>query len=69
MRQTFMAKDEGTLWELEGELRGLGFKWSGGEDSHVKKILKQRDPFPVYIHVYTGDRTLTWSSCLTMEEL
>lgn len=66
MRQTFKAKDEGTLWELEGELRGLGFKWSGGEDSHVKRILKEPDPFPVHIHVYTGDRTLTWSSAYTM---
>lgn len=66
MRQTFKAKDENTLWELEGELRGLGFKWSGGEDSHVKRILKEPDPFPVYIHVYAGSRTLTWSSCLTM---
>lgn len=66
MRQTFRVKDEGTLWQLESELRGLGFKWSGGQDSHVKRILKEPDPFPVYIHVYTEDRTLTWSSCLTM---
>ena len=62
MRQTFKAKDEGTLWELESELRGLGFKWSSGTDSHVKKILEHNEPFPAYIHVYTGDRTLTWSS-------
>lgn len=44
MRQTFKAKDEDTLWQLETELRGLGFKWNtvgnSGKDSHVKKILE-----------------------------
>lgn len=69
MRQTFKAKDEGTLWELESELRGLGFRWSSGEDSHVKKILEYPDPFPVYIHVYTGDGILTWSSEYGMSKL
>ncbi|MRC99733.1 hypothetical protein GH856_27130 [Bacillus thuringiensis] len=69
MRQTFKAKDEDTLWQLETQLRGLGFKWNSGKDSHVKNILEKHDPLPAYIHVYTGDRSLTWSTEYGMSKL
>lgn len=70
MRQTFKAKDEDTLWQLETELRGLGFEWNSGTDSHVKKILENHhNPLPAYIHVYTGDRSLTWSTEYGMSKL
>lgn len=62
MRQTFKVTEEASAWQLEWELQALGYKWSNGVDSHVKTILEQNESFPAYIHVYTEDRTLTWSS-------
>lgn len=62
MRQTFKVTEEASAWQLEWELQALGYKWRNGVDSHVKTLLEQNEPFPVYIHVYTEDRTLACSS-------